>query len=793
MRTPQIAVLVALLGSPGYASGQDAETVSLVGYVRAEGSAESVRSAIIRVLEANARVESNRFGFYALRLPVGTYTLAVTALGYGSLEQTVNLTEGQSLDLFLPVAALMTEGITVVVDQDPSDVDPSSVEMSTARIDAATLATAPSVLGEADPINVITRLPGVATPREGSTAVNVRGGGTDENLVLLDDAVVYNPSHIFGFFSVFNADAVDEVKLYKGGFPARYGGRLSSVLDIRQREGDAGEFRGAASIGLLSSRLQAEGPWMGGRGSYLVAGRRTYADLFTKLSDDPIVKDSRAYFYDLNLKANARISDTGQLMVSGYFGRDRFDFADIFASAWGNQVGVLRWNQTFGQRLFSHVTFVLSDYDYETENRVTGNGSLWKAGIRSANVKLDQTLYLNNDNTIEFGLHGARYSFDPGGVTPTSGSSIIETGVERRTALSPEAYLEHEFTLGDRFTLRYGVRGSWFARRGPGTTYTYVNDAPVVFNTALGRYERGEVADSVRHADGGTVRSFSGLEPRVAMRFGLGNGALKASYGRTRQYLFLVSNTTSPAPIAVWEPVGAYVEPRTADQWALGYAQESPSGSWQLSVEGYYKDIQYLVDYIDGADLTLTNRLETELLRGEGRAYGVEFLVRRSRGTVTGWVAYTLARAQQSVPSQLGNDPGVNGGEYYPAPHDRTHDLTANLLWRLGSSWTIGTSFTLASGLPLTLPNARYSYLDLLVPEFGPRNASRLPLYHRLDVSATKTFGRGELQFGVYNVYNRFNANSLSFRQNENNPMLSEAVQTSIFGIVPSVGYRFRF
>ncbi len=764
----------------------------LSGYVRVAENDEVIRAARLDITERGLIIGTNRFGFYSIELPPGRYSIRVASLGYETVEQVVDLRETVTLDFALPLRPVAVSELTVTTDREPPDLDPASVDMSVIRLDMPTISELPVVLGEADPVRTLTLYPGISTANDATTAINVRGGAGDENLIRLDDSEVFNPAHAIGLFSTFNSDAVGDVTLYKGGIPARYGGRLSSVLEIHQREGNSREFEGAATIGLLSSRLSLQGPLPDGRGSWLVAGRRTYADLFLALSSDPSIRESTAYFYDLNAKTNVRYGATGQVMLSGYAGRDRLRIGETASAGWGNATGTLRWNHVFGS-VFSHLTLTYSDYDYHLQSSFDARAASFDAGIRNLSLNIDESWDLSARDRLEFGAGVRSYEIHPGDISPGEGSAVIPQEFESRKGLAPEAYIEHETEIGP-FGLRYGVRASGFLRRGEETVYRYAGDAPVVYRPEFGRYERGAVVDSTRYGRGETITSYWGLEPRLGLRLGLTDASsLKASYSRTRQYLRLVTNTNSPTPLDLWDPVGPYVEPQVADQFALGYVTTLSRGLYALSGEVYYKDARHLIDYVDGADIFITRRLETLLLEGSGRGYGLEFLVRRTRGRLTGWASYTLARSEQRTPGLTAEDPGINGGEWYPSPYDRTHDFALTGLYRLNDDWSLGANFIFATGVPTTFPVARYRFASLILAEYGPRNAERLPNYHRLDVSATRRWGRGELQFGFFNVYNRFNAQAIAFRQNRDSPLSTEAVETAVFGLVPSISYRWSF
>jgi len=770
----------------------------VAGYVRSLASGEVLRGAIIRV-DADAQVrQTNEEGFYALVLPVGPHRLRVRSIGYAPLDTTIEVNGRLDLTLRLRAQEKVLQTVQVQARREErADLDPAAPQMSVVRLDMAAAKAVPPVLGEVDPLRTLTLLPGVATTSDASTAFSVRGGSVDQNLILLDESTIYNPSHILGFLSTFNADAIDNVTLYKGGIPARFGGRLSSVVDIRQREGNREEFAGTASIGLLSSKLLLEGPVPGRRGSYILAARRSYADAFLPLASDTTIRDNRAYFYDLNAKAQVNIGTTGAVIASGFMGRDLFAVENAgFGATWGNRATALRWNQAFGGRLFSKISGAWSDYDYKLGLRAEPDDSAtWVARIVSADLRIDETWQMTANQRLSVGGDFSRSIFRPGRLSPvgdTAGSSLRTREVERRLGVSRAAFVNWEMDVGTRLGLQAGLRYADFARVGEGTRYRYANDAPLVWNAALGRYEPGALVDSSRVPRGTRMAFYDGLEPRATVRFSLTpQHSLKASYSRTQQFLQLVSNTNSPTPLDVWEPAGPYIRPQVADQYAFGWTGQYRGV--ELTAETYWKRAQNVVDYIDGVDVFLNPRLETMLVQGQGRAYGLELFARRAEGRFSGWASYTLARAEQRFPAAGTTNGGISGGRWYASPFDKTHNLSLVGSWLWTPKWRLGSTFVLASGLPATLPRARYWVDGFLVAEYGDRNSSRLPLYHRLDLSVTRELRRGELQFGVVNAYNRFNAQSLRVQQRNDNPLVADAVQTSIFGIIPSLSYVFRF
>lgn len=784
------------LAAGGFLLAQAPTPLRISGTLRSAESREVVRHARV-IADRAVSVESNEEGVYFLSLAAGRHRVEVRAIGFAPFDTTLTLTASQTLDVLLVRSQVTLATVAVTATNEQADIDPKSPEMSIARLDVQTLRQVPAALGEVDPIRSLTLLPGVSSSSDFTTAINVRGGGSDQNLILLDEATIYNPSHILGFLSVFNSDAVDDATLYKGAIPPRFGGRLSSVVDLRQREGNANEFAGTATLGLLASRLAVEGP-LKGKGSWLVAARRSYADLFAKASSDPDIRSSIAYFYDLNAKVTKPLGEHGTLVASGFFGRDRFGVADQFGAGWGNKSGTLRWNEIVRDRLYSKVTLAASDYDYRLTFPIGQDSTQWTARVKSLDLKVDESLHLSPGHRLEFGVQGTLHGFSPGEVKPLGESDLASKKVPERSATAGALYLGEEREFGERWAIRYGARLSGFMRTGSATVFRYANNQPLVYDSLLGRYEPGTVVDSTRYTAGQKVQAYGALEPRASLRFSLDKGtSLKASYARTVQYLHLASKTNSPTPLDVWEPAGPYLRPQRADQVAIGIQRITPGQAWDLSAEAFVKRSRDVVDFVDGADVILNEKLETLILQGRGRAWGLELFARRQVGKTTGWVSYTLSRSEQrfgsGAPSSTTSAPGINNGEWYASPYDKTHDLSVVAMRPLSRSWNMGATFTFASGLPATFPESRYVVDGLILAEYGPRNAARLPAYHRLDLAFTRRMRRGELQLGVFNAYNRFNAQSMSFRQTKDNPLASEAVQLSVFGIVPSISYTRHF
>ncbi|WP_412476212.1 TonB-dependent receptor [Flavobacterium sp. TBRC 19031] len=745
------------------------------------------------IKELNTGVTTNEYGFYSISLPAGNYTIVVSYLGYQTFSEKITLNENIKKNITLSANNHQLEEVVIKSQHNTNNV--RRPEMSTNKLTIAEIKKMPAVLGEVDLLKSILLLPGVTNSGEASSGFNVRGGSADQNLILLDEATIYNSSHLFGFFSVFNSDAIKDLKLYKGGIPARYGGRISSVLDIYQKDGNSNEFHMNGGIGLISSRLLAEGPIKKDWGSFLVAGRGSYAHLFLKLSDN----DNSAYFYDLNTKLSYKLNDNNNLFLSGYFGRDLFRIKNFFSNTYGNTVFNLRWNHLFSNKIFSNLSVIYSDYYYGLT--VDFEGLDWESGIKNYNLKYDFKHYLTNKIKLTYGMSSIYYEFNPGTVSPSDSSSgINRTQLDYKYAFEPSLYVQAEQDITDKLSINYGVRYSMFFRLGEQTLNTYANNQAVVFNEILGIYESATPNGSFYTPTWSTIAKFDNLEPRMAIVYKLNNQeSLKASYNRMSQYLHLISNTASATPLDVWAPSDNYIKPEILDQVAIGYHRNFKDNAYTLEVESYFKKIKNKVDYIDGADLIANNTIEQTILNGRARAYGLEVLLRKNTGKLTGFLSYTLSKSEQQTPGRTAIETGINNGNWYRASYDKTHNLAITGAYSLTNKWALGGTFTLQSGKAATFPNGQYVYGGIVVPTYESRNASRLPTYHHLDISATytpkptkKEGWQSEWVFSVYNLYNRSNAAAMSFNQNETTGK-NEATQLSIFGIIPSVSYNFKF
>lgn len=771
------------------------EKFFISGTVKDASSGETLFGASVFIMDSSIGTTTNEYGFYSITAPNGNYTLVVSYMGFDDVTQEIVLDKDQNLNIDISESSNQLSEV-IIRTEDSEDISLRKPQMSVSKLNVGTIKQMPAVLGEVDIIKSIQLLPGVTNNGEGSSGFNVRGGSVDQNLVLLDETIIYNTSHLLGFFSIFNSDAIKDIKLYKGNIPARFGGRASSVLDVRQKDGNKKNLALTGGIGTVSTRLAVEGPIVKDRSSFLVAGRGSYAHLFLKLSEE--LKDNSAYFYDMNLKANFEINENNQLFLSGYFGRDVFKFSDSFNSSYGNSSGNLRWNHVFNDKIFSNLSVNYSKYDYQLE--INAFEFDWISQIDNYNLKYALSYYINNDIKLDFGINGIHYLFNPGIISPTTEDSGINyLKLDQKTAIEGGLYAGVEHRITPKLSLQYGLRYSNFARLGGQSIVEYENDQPVVYNEVLGIYERGTPIGSTAYEKSDVIKSFGNLEPRFAVAYELNeHSSMKAGYSRVAQYIHLISNTTSVTPLDVWAPSGPYIEPQLSNQYAVGYFRKLRNNHFSLEIEAYYKDIENRIDYIDGSDLIGNNTIETEILTGESKAYGLEFLVRKNKGKFTGWLAYTWAKSEQRTPGGNAGGPGINDGEWYYTPYDRTHDLSFTGTYRLNDKWRFSANVIYQTGRPVTYPDGQYEYEGLSIASYSDRNSNRLPAYHRIDISAILVPGkpnrkwRGEWVFGIYNIYNRKNAASISFSQNRETG-LNEATRTAIFGIVPSVTYNFKF
>ena len=781
------------------------ENYTISGIIKEKSSGETLIGVAVTFPNIQKGTSSNEYGFYSFTLPEGTYNMEISYLGFQTINKKIVLKANRKENFELFEANEMID--EVIVKSNSEQISLKKAEMSVHKVSIGTIKEMPVVLGEIDIIKSIQLLPGVTSAGEGASGFNVRGGAEDQNLVLLDEATLYSSSHFFGFFSIFNADAVKDIKLYKGGIPAKYGGRLASVLDIHQKDGNKNEHHVSGGVGLISSRLMAEGPIQKSKSSYLVAGRGSYAHLFIKLN--PKTRDNSINFYDLNTKLNFDLNDNNKLYFSGYFGRDTFSIANVFANSYGNQTFNTRWNHLFSDRLFSNLTMIYTEYKYFLNLDFIGFD--WDSGIQNFHLKYDFNHFVSDGFKLNYGLSGIHYHFKPGAITPSKEDSpIIADELDQKYAIETAAYLEAEHTFSDKITANYGLRYSSFYRLGGQPIYSYEDDAPIVYNSAVGVYEEGKEAGSTNYNRRDIIASYDGWEPRVALSYKANdNNAFKVNYNRMNQYIHLISNTVSAAPLDVWAPSGKYLKPQILDQYAIGYFRNIKDGIYSIETEAYYKNVKNRLDYRDGADLIAQNKIETIVLPGRSRSYGLELSLKKNRGNFKGWISYTLSNTEQQVKGTTPEATGINNGEWYKSPYNKLHDISVTTNYELSEKWRFGANFVYQSGRPVTYPSAQYSGTmnanydlessTLTVPIYSDRNQFKLPSYHHFDIAATYTPTKnknrkwqGEWVFSIYNLYGRKNAASINFRENDTTGQ-NEAVRTSIFGITPSFTYNFKF
>jgi len=764
----------AQTGPPG-GKAQPRHTVS--GTIRDSASGETLIGASVLLIEQpQSAVLSNDYGFYSVNAGAGNYHLLITFAGYRSDTIPVSLDR----DIVLPVQ-LSAAGATlqeVVVTGNKHDNNVSRPLMGVQKLSVTEIRDIPVIFGEKDILKTIQLLPGVQSAGDGNSGFYVRGGTIDQNLILLDGATVYDPSHLLGFFSVFNSDAVKDVTLYKGAIPAEYGGRLSSVLDVRMNDGNTKDFSASGGVGSIDSRLTVEGPILKDDGSFIISGRRTYADLFLKLSKDTNTNRNSLYFYDLNVKANYRLGAKDHLYLSGYFGQDHLGISNSFDLTYGNATGTLRWNHILGSRLFSNTSLIYSKYSY-TIGISSGNNDIGiDSYIRDLHFKEDMEYYMGSGNKLNFGVDIIDHAISPGVIQASQSSNFNSLHIPDKHSLESAIYINHDWSPTGKVNLDYGLRAELFTVLGPGTFYTYDST--------------GNAVDSSVYGSGKTVINYFDLEPRFSMSYRLtDNSSVKLAYARMTQNLHLLSNSTSANPTDVWIQNSNNVKPEIGDQVSIGYFQNLHNDQYELSAEGYYRYMRNQVDYKNGAQLIANTNVESQLVFGHGRAYGLEIHARKNTGRLTGWISYTLSRTERQIP-------GVNMYTWYPATQDRTHDLSAVAIYKVNKKWTLSSDFVYYTGNAITWPSGKYYVDGQIAFLYTQRNGYRMPPYNRLDFSATLQGKKTQKTdsywiFSLYNVYGRENPYSISFRQDPGDPNETQAVQYALFRWVPSISYNFKF
>jgi hypothetical protein len=767
-----LSILILLVGFTSIA--QDNVTIS--GTIRDASKGEEIIGATIRIKGENKGSVTNEYGFYSFTLAKGSYTLQISAVEFVTIELAIALDSSVQKDFDLqPVKVNVLDEVVVTTDRPDQQVrDPL---MGVEKLDPKEISKIPVIFGEKDLIKTMQLIPGVKSAGEGSSGFYVRGGAADQNLILLDEAPVYNASHLLGFFSTFNSDAIKDAMLYKGNQPANFGGRLSSVLDIRMNEGNMKRYNVSGGIGLISSKLNIEGPIVKDKASFLISGRRTYADLFLKLSDQ--FKDNKLFFYDLNAKLNYRISKKDRLFLSGYFGRDKLGLGDIFGINWGNITSTLRWNHIIDSKWFSNTSFIFSKYDYkisisggDVDFNITSN-------IQDFNLKQEFQYFPNNRNKIKIGANVIKHGITPGQIDANETSGINAKRLKPNNSIESAVYFTNDYTLFDNFIINYGLRASMLNALANGQEmYTYNTDGTVASTTV---YEKNKL-----------LKSYYYLEPRVSFSWQyVKSQSIKAAYSRNTQNIHQVSNSTSGSPTDVWLSSSMNIKPEIADQVALGWFKNFLDNKLELSTEVYYKWMQNQLDYKNGANEQANEKLEGELLAGIGRAYGLEIMLKKKSGRFTGWIGYTISRTERKIA-------GINDDQWYLAKQDRLHDLSVVGIFDITPKLSISALFVFYTGNAVTFPSGKYQIDGETYFIYTERNGYRMPNYHRLDIGLTwqrKNTEKFESSwnFSIYNVYARENAYSITFRENADNPNITEAVQTSLFRIVPAITYNFKF
>ncbi|HEX2533008.1 MAG TPA: TonB-dependent receptor [Chitinophagaceae bacterium] len=768
-----VIILIALWMLPGLAFAQVRYTVS--GTIKDRKNGELLIGVTLRVAEnPGIGTVTNEYGFYSLSLPQGDYRVIVSYLGYQEQSHPVQLDRNVKLDLLLEQSEKGTNLQEVVVSSSKRDNNLSSSVMGTETLNIKNIEKLPVLFGEKDVLKTIQLLPGIKSSGEGNSGFSVRGGATDQNLILLDEAPVYNASHLLGFFSTFNSDALKDASIIKGNSPSQYGGRLSSVLDVKMKDGNNQDFDVAGGLGLISSRLSVEGPIQKSRSSFMVSGRRTYADVFLRATED--FKDNTLYFYDLNAKANYQLNKANRIYLSAYFGRDVLGLGNTFGTDWGNATATFRWNSIVNSRLFSNTSLIYSNFDYKLSFKSDDRDFGLNSRIEDRNLKQDFSWFAGNKHLVRFGFQSIYHTITPSRVSGTVTSSFPK---RPRHSWENALYINDDLKATDKLTVNYGLRLSSFTVLG-GDTY--------------GIYEQGMLTDSVVLRKGALGKTYLNAEPRITANYRLNeSSSVKAGYSRNTQNLHLLGNSNSGNPTDQWIGSSYTVQPEIADLWSIGYSRNFAGNNYEVNMEGYYKRMLNQIDFRNGADIAFDpgKDIESDLLFGKGRAYGLELMAKKKSGKLTGWISYTLSKTERKIE-------GINNNEWYNARLDRTHDISVVGTYQLNLKWVLSGVFVYSTGNAVTFPTGKYELDGITTFQYSNRNADRMPAYHRLDWSATYEPNRkrrfhGSWTFGVYNTYGRENAYSIAFEDHPDKPGTTRAIQTSLFRWVPSITYNFKF
>jgi hypothetical protein len=777
MKTIRHYILLLIAFTTGSVAAKAQQKFTLSGAIKHKKNGETIIGASVKVLGRNEGTASNEYGFYSVTLPPGDYQVAFSAVSKRADTVAVQLNKDVQLNVLLQDAPQALE-VAVVTGRGKGGRTITGTQMGVERLTTKEIKNIPVLFGEKDVLKTIQLMPGIKSAGDGNAGFFVRGGSADQNQILLDEANVYNASHLLGFFSTFNSDAIKDVTVYKGGMPAQYGGRLSSVLDIRMNDGNNQDYNVSGGVGLISAKLNVEGPIQKDKSSFLLTGRRTYADLFLKASPDTTISKSKLYFYDLNAKMNYELGAKDKLYVSGYFGKDKLGFGDQFGINWGNSTGTLRWNHIFNKKLFSNTSLIYSNYDYEINIRNGSNDFRIFSQIRDWNLKQDYSLNAGPKNNLRFGWSSTYHQVRPGEISASETSSLANQQQQRQYSVENGAYITNTWKASSKFNITYGARLTAFHVLGKGDFYTLDGN--------------GKIIDTTTYGAGKPVTTYRNLEPRLSMGYQFSaDASVKASYVRNVQNMHLISNSTSSTPTDKWVSSNNNIKPEIADQVSLGYYKNLGGNRYELTLETYYKAMQNQIDYRDGADVFSSAPVETLLRYGKGRAYGIEGMFRKKTGKLTGWVSYTLSKTERKID-------GINNNNWYNARQDRTHDIAIVGMYQLNKKWNLSANWIYYTGDAITFPNGKYTVGGQTVYYYTNRNGYRMPSYHRLDLGATvqlkqKKRWSSELAFSLYNAYGRENAYTISFRDSETDPNKTEAVQTSLFRWVPSISYNFKF
>lgn len=740
-------------------------------------SGETLIGVTISVQEQSGLgTTTNSYGFYSLTLPQGNYNLNISYIGYQLITQEISLNSNSKINFKLSHKPKALKEAVVSAKKKNENVINSKVGLT--KLDMKEIKKIPVLFGEQDILKTLTLTPGVKSLGEGNGGLYVRGGDNSQNLILLDEATVYNANHLLGFFSTFNSDAIKDVSLYKGTAPAEYGGRISSVLDVKMNDGNNQKFHVGGGLGLISSRLNVEGPIVKDKGSFLLTGRRTYADMFLKLSSDEQLNSNQLYFYDLNAKANYRINENNKIFFSGYLGRDVIKISDRFGIDWGNITGTLRWNHIWSPKLFSNTSLIYSDYDYRIAITRDVDEFSITSSIRNINLKHEFQYSLNNKHNFSFGFNSFYHTITPGQVEVSDGSSINPTKIQNRNALENALFFSGKWKPSNKWNIEYGARLSSFNLLGAGDFYSYDSDGNVIDTTS---YKKGEI-----------VKTYVNIEPRLNIAYILNeSNSLKLSYTRNTQNLHIVRNSTSTTPTDIWIASSNNIKPEIGDQFSFGYFKNFKENKFQFSAETYYRIMQNQLDLKDGAEIRANDKIEGEILFGDGRAYGIELFLKKKYGKLNGWVGYTLSRTERQIN-------GISNGNWYPARQDATHDVSIVGIYDISKKWSLSCTWVYNTGSAVTFPSGKYTLNGNTEFYYTERNGYRMPDYHRLDLGATRYFTKStkresSLNFSLYNAYGRKNAYTIDFQDDPKDPSKTQVVKTYLFTFIPSITYNFKF